>query len=146
MMPIRIMWSCPYCANMLSSRHWNVQRHINTIHFSGGRNAEPVDYCSGLTREQSKVWEYLCRRSHSQQQQQRQQRPLYYQQQQEQRRLELRDQKDYGNKDDPDRGFWTWVNSINGLRLLQEIQVKTTQIVQQNQQIIALLTRLIDTI
>jgi hypothetical protein len=71
---------------------------------------------------------------------------LYYQQQQEQRRLELRDQKDYGNKDDPDRGFWTWVNSINGLRLLQEIQVKTTQIVQQNQQIIALLTRLIDTI
>jgi hypothetical protein len=133
MMPIRIIWSCPYCANILSSRHWNVQRHINTIHFSGGRNAEPVDYHSGLTREQSKVWEYLCRRS-------------YYQQQQEQRRLELRDQKDYGSKDDPDRGFWTWANSIMGLQLLQEIQVKTTQIVQQNQQIIVLLTRLINTI
>ena len=71
-------------------------RDINTIHFSGGRNAEPVDYHSGLAREQSKVWEYLCRRS-------------YYQQQQEQRRLELRDQKDYGSKDDPDRGFWTWL-------------------------------------
>jgi hypothetical protein len=100
MMPIRIIWSCPYCANILSSRHWNVQRHINTIHFSGGRNAEPVDYHSGLTREQSKVWEYLCRRSYYQQQQ-----PSYYQQQQEQRRLELRDQKDYGSKDDPDRGL-----------------------------------------
>ena len=72
--------------------------------------------------------------------------PSYYQQQQEQRRLELRDQKDYGNKDDPDRGFWTWANSIKGLQLLQEIQVKTTQIVQQNQQIIVLLTRLINTI
>src|SRR5215207_1878578 len=130
---------------MLSSRHWNVQRHINTIHFSGGRNAEPVDYRSGLTRERSKVCEYLCRRSYYQQQQQ-QQRPSYYQQQQEQRRLELRDQKDYGDKDDFDRGFWTWANSLNGLQLLQEIQVKTTQIVQQNQQIIALLTRLINTI
>jgi hypothetical protein len=100
-----------------------------------------------LIEQQSKVWEYLCRRSYyQQQQQQQQQQPSYYQQQQEQRRLELRDQKDYGNKDDPDRGFWTWANSIKGLQLLQEIQVKTTQIVQQNQQIIVLLTRLINTI
>src|SRR5215216_3340900 len=93
MMPIRIIWSCPYCANILSSRHWNVQRHINTIHFSGGRNAEPVDYRSGLTREQSKVWEYLCRRSYYQQQQQQQQQPSYYQQQQEQRKIVQQNQQ-----------------------------------------------------
>ena len=141
-MPVRITWSCPYCTNMLSSRHWNVQRNINTIHRSAGRKAEPIDYHSGLTREHSKVWEYLCRRSYCQQQH----HLPFYQQQQEQGRLELGDQKDYGNKDDPDRGFWIWVNSINGLKLLQEIQVKTTQIARQNQQIIALLTRLINTI
>src|SRR5919109_2451185 len=105
---------------MLSSRHWNVQRHISTIHRSTGRKAEPIDYRSGLTREHSKVWEYLCRRSYYQQQQ----HLPFYPQQQEQSRLELRDQKDCGNKDDPDRGFWTWVNSISGLKLLQEIQVK----------------------
>jgi hypothetical protein len=141
-MPVRVTWSCPYCINMLSSRHWNVQRHINTIHRSAGRRAEPIDYRSGLTREHSKVWDYLCRRSYYQQQQ----HPPYYQQQQEQSRLELGDQKRYANKDDPDRGFWTLFNSVNVLKLLQEIQVKTTQIAQQNQQIIALLTRLIDTI
>ena len=134
------MWSCPYCADMLSSRHWNVQRHINTMHFSGGRNAEPIDYRSGLTREQSKVWEYLRRRSHYQQQQQQQQWPSYYQQQQqEQRLLEFRDQKDYGNKDDPNSGFWAWFISANAIQLLDQIR-------QQNQQIISLLTRLINTI
>jgi hypothetical protein len=49
-MPTRITWTCPLCICMSSSRHWNIKRHINTLHHH--LRGEPLDSVTGYTRAQ----------------------------------------------------------------------------------------------
>jgi hypothetical protein len=53
----------------------------------------------------------------------------------------------YADKNDPDKQFWDWTEKVKNLmelQLPQEIQGKTTQIIQQNQQIIGLLIQIVN--
>jgi hypothetical protein len=49
-MPTGITWTCPFCIRMSSSRHWNIKRHINTLH--PHLRGEPIDSVTGYTRAQ----------------------------------------------------------------------------------------------
>jgi hypothetical protein len=56
-------------------------------------------------------------------------------------------QEAYADKNDPDKQFWDWTEKVKNLmelQLPQEIQGKTTQIIQQNQQIIGLLIQIVN--
>jgi hypothetical protein len=49
-MPTGITWTCPFCIRISSSRHWNIKRHINTLH--PHLRGEPLDSVTGCTRAQ----------------------------------------------------------------------------------------------
>jgi hypothetical protein len=56
-------------------------------------------------------------------------------------------QEAYADKNDPDKQFWDWTEKVKNLmelQLPQEIRGKTTQIIQQNQQIIGLLIQIVN--
>jgi uncharacterized C2H2 Zn-finger protein len=124
-MRLTSLWRCPYCSKV-SPRHWNMGRHIVSQH---GLLGEPVDSLTGLTRVQSKTRRSFGNRHFN-----------------SVRQLQLHGGSwpSYNNtQNDRVRGFWEWAdrtNDIKELKIIKEMQGNLVTIMQQNSQIIALLT------
>lgn len=121
-------WLCPYCSKVCP-RHWNTERHIFSQH---GLPGEPVDSVTGLTRAQSQARSSCGKRYFDgarKSQLQQGSWPSYY---------------PYRNdtQNESDKGFWELVDRVNDLKVLEilrEMQRDIVTIMQQNNQIIALL-------
>jgi hypothetical protein len=127
-------WLCPYCSKVCP-RHWNTERHIFSQH---GLRGQPVDSVTGLTRAQSQARGRCGKRYFSgarKLQLQQGSRPYYY---------------PYGDdsQNESDKRFWELADRFKDLKVLEilrEMQRDIVTIMQQNNQIIALLVSFFNT-
>jgi hypothetical protein len=132
-MPTRITWTCPFCIHMSSSRHWNIKRHINTLHHHLG--GEPLDSVTGYTRAQIEA----VRKSL---------RPSSYastlssyslsssQQKEQQQNVVNEKSHQFEEK------FLDWAHKTTELKSLNNIKTDVAHLKKQNEEIIALLRKI----